>query len=114
MSTIGQGAQTYRLWDAKVMFFGSQMDIKDWYILNVVTYALLKCLTSWNKGIIFFFFQIDVSILNLLKTIVYKLHLYSESLLKLRPIKNTGLFLHQIQRSRSISNNNTSSTDKNG
>lgn len=75
MSTIGQGAQTYRLWDAKVVFFGSQMDIKDWYILNVVTYALLKCLTSWNKGIIFFFFQIDVSILNLLKTIVYKLHL---------------------------------------
>lgn len=55
MSTIGQGAQTYRLWDAKVVFFGSQMDIKDWYILNVVTYALLKCLTSWNKGIIFFF-----------------------------------------------------------
>lgn len=113
MSIIGQGAQTYRLRDAKVVFFGSQMDIKDWYILNVVTYALLKCLTSWNKGIIFFF-QIDVSILKLLKTIVYKLHLYSESLLKLRPIKNTGLFLHQIQRSRSISNNNTSSTDKNG
>lgn len=52
--------------------------------------------------------------LNLLKTIVYKLHLYNESLLKIRPIKNTGLFLHQIQRSRSISNNNTSSTDKNG
>lgn len=114
MSIIGQGAQTYRLRDAKVVFFGSQMDIKDWYILNVVTYALLKCLTSWNKGIIIFFFQIDVSMLNLLKTIVYKLHLYSESLLKLRPIKNTGLFLHQIQRSRSISNNNTSSTDKNG
>lgn len=113
MSIIGQGAQTYRLRDAKVVFFGSQMDIKDWYILNVVTYALLKCLTSWNKGIIFIF-QIDVSILKLLKTIVYKLHLYSESLLKLRPIKNTGLFLHQIQRSRSISNNNTSSTDKNG